>query len=112
LENSLLNFHHFRDAADSAESTQLWDYYANQIVAKGVTPIHEGAKTNRLCSRLVKTHGLEIAKNMVSAFLSDSAPFVRDKAWPIGLLVSQQQQYLNRPKSDLQKQPLDFGGEE
>jgi Bacterial regulatory proteins, crp family len=94
------------------ESTQLWNYYAAKLKAKEITAIHEGAKTNTFCDKLVKVHGIELAQRMIDAFLSDDAPFVRDKSWPLGLLISQQQQYLNSTKPRGPKKPLVFDDED
>lgn len=96
----------------SAETTELWKHYAAGIRAKALEPVHDGAKTNTLCKRLVDSHGLDAAKCLVDAFLNDQEPFVRDNAWSIGLLASQQQKYLAKSKYVRPVTVFDFGSDD
>ena len=100
-----------RSLVDPADTTRLWKFYSQELKTKGIEAVHEGAKTNKLCQTLVKAHGVEKAQNLVIAFLNDKDPFVTDKAYALGFLVSQQQKYLARINSAHRKAPLDFGGD-
>ena len=92
-----------------ADSTLLWNLYNQELKTKGIESVHNGAKTNTLCKQLVVKHGLDKAKNLVRIYLSDNSPFVKSKAWPLSLLVSQQQEYLAKVNSARPRPPLTFG---
>lgn len=82
-----------------SDTTLLWVYYSEKLkITNGIEAV-KSAKTNTLCKQLVQNLGLEKAKKLVDVFLSDDDAFIRNQAWPIGLLVSQQQKYLSRIKS-------------
>jgi predicted transcriptional regulator len=94
------------------ETTLFWNYYFEKAKFNGIEVIHEGAKTNTLCQNLVKSHGLEKAKRLVDVYLQETEPFVKDKSWPLGLLVTQQQKYVNQLNSKNCRPLLTFGEDE
>lgn len=81
---------------DPSESTLLWRHYETGIRAKGLEPVHEGAKTNRLLKTLIDDHGVEKAHTLITTYLNDPDEFVKAQAWSLGLLFSQRQKFLNR----------------
>lgn len=91
----------------------MWNSYAQQLKAtKGIDAVHEGGKTGRHCKTLVNAHGIETAEKMVSVFLKDTDPWIADKAWSLGALVSQQQKYLAKTNSVRPRPVLNFGEDE
>lgn len=100
-----------KKSVDPSDTTRLWDYYSKKLECRQIRAVRQGAKTNALCKSLVDQHGFEDACRLVDAFLSDGDAFVRDQAWQLGLLVSQQQKYLARAQAK-PRAPLSFGGED
>jgi len=85
-----------KSIAVPTETTLLWNYFQEKAKAKDIETEPRSAKTNKLCKSLVTIHGLDKAKGLIDAYFSDSSPFVKENAYSLGLLVSQQQTYLNR----------------
>lgn len=101
-----------KSLVDPSDTTLLWNFYSEKLKTKSIEAVHGGAKTNKLLKGLITVHGLEKAKRLIDTFLSDFEPFVSEQAWSIGLLVSQQQKYLNRlDKPPISHVALTFGGD-
>jgi hypothetical protein len=98
-----------KKSVEPSDTTRLWDFYSSEVSKNGIQAIHGGAKTNALCQRLVKGHGLEKAKELILIYLADHSGFVTEKAWTLGLLVSQQQEYLAKTQSARLRPVLNFG---
>ncbi len=111
--SSSSSFSKRKRSVDNSDVTDLWNYYSEKIDSKGLKAVHEGAKTNTSCSTLVKKFGLDQAKELMDAYFRDDSQFVKDKAWPLGFLVSQQQNYFNKiqTKAPEPQRPLDFGND-
>lgn len=76
-------------------TTSLWNYYLEKLSAKSLQPAPRSVKTNTWCKQLVKTYGLDKAKELVDAYMQDEDKFVVTNAYTLGLLVSGIQKYLN-----------------